>query len=195
VRDGGSNILIYSEPGQRGNRVAAGGVRNLFIKKSEGANRCAGEPEGGIRLRRNADMKLDRAFALLMCGLGMAACSSVPGLDSLKPKPTTTVLLIQSNPASAEARSSLGGTCRTPCTMAVGTAGDFTISFARDGYEPQTVSVHSTMSEGDYMTAPSPVLDPSPVYVTLEPLLRAKAPKLEARQRPQPPAATSRAQP
>ena len=25
-------------------------------------------PEGGIRLRRSADMKLDRAFALLMCG-------------------------------------------------------------------------------------------------------------------------------
>jgi hypothetical protein len=30
--------------GQRGNRVAADGVRNLFlIKKSEGANRCAGD--------------------------------------------------------------------------------------------------------------------------------------------------------
>jgi hypothetical protein len=72
-------------------------------------------PEGGIRLRRNADMKLDRAFALVMCGLGMAACSSMPGLDSLKPKPTATVPLIQSNPASAEARSSLGGTCRAPC--------------------------------------------------------------------------------
>ena len=49
--------------------------------------------------------------------------------------------------------------------MTIGTAGDFTISFARDGYEPQTVTVHSTMSEGNYMTAPSPVLDPSPVYV------------------------------
>jgi hypothetical protein len=43
VRDEGSNILIYSAPGQRRNRVAAGGVRNLFIKKSEGANRCAGD--------------------------------------------------------------------------------------------------------------------------------------------------------
>jgi PEGA domain len=167
----------------------------LRLKEEPECESMRRRPEGGIRLRRSADMKLDRAFALLMCGLGMVACSSVPGLDSLKPKPMTTVLLIQSNPAGAEARSSLGGTCRTPCTMAVGTAGDFTITLARDGYEPQTVSVHSTMSEGDYLTAPSPVLAPSPVYVTLESLLRAKAPKQEARQRPQPPAATSRAQP
>jgi hypothetical protein len=142
-------------------------------------------------------MKLDRAFALVMCGFGLAACGSgtMPGFSSLKPKPTTTVLLIQSNPAEAEARSSLGGTCRTPCTMSIGTAGDFTISFARDGYEPQTVTVHSTMSEGGYMTPASPVFDPNSVYVTLEPLPQAKAPKQAARQRPQPPAATSRVQP
>ena len=129
-------------------------------------------------------MRLYRAFALVMCGLGMAACSSMSAFDSLKSKPTTTVLLIQSNPASAEARSSLGATCRTPCTMAIGTAGDFTIGFARDGHEPQTVTVHSTMSEGDYMTAPSPVLEPSTVYVTLRPLPQAKAQRQAARQHP-----------
>jgi hypothetical protein len=137
-------------------------------------------------------MRLDRAFALMMCGLGMAACSSMP--DSLKPKPETTVLLIQSNPASAEARSSLGSNCRTPCTMTIGTAGDFTISFVRNGYEPQTVTVHSTMSEGGYMTAPSPVLDPSPVSVNLEPLPHAKGRKQVASQRP-PPGATSQMAP
>jgi len=153
-------------------------------------------PKDGIRLRRNADMKLDSTFALMMCGFGLAACSSftMPGVDALKPKPTTTVLLIQSNPAGAEARSSLGGTCRTPCTMSIGTAGDFTIGFARDGYEPQTVTVHSTMSKGSYTTGPSPVLEPNSVDVTLEPLPQAKAPKQAARQRPQPPAA-SRVQP
>jgi hypothetical protein len=56
-----------------------------------------------------ADGTRNWSFGLVMCGLGMAACSSMPGFDSFKPKPTTTVLLIQSNPASAEARSSLGG--------------------------------------------------------------------------------------
>jgi hypothetical protein len=102
--------------------------------------------------RGNADMKLDRAFALAICGFGLAACSSstMPGFDAFKPKPTTTSLPIQSNPPGADAQSSLGGTCRTPCSMGIGNAGDFTISFARDGYEPQTVTVHSAMSEGGF---------------------------------------------
>ena len=135
---------------------------------------------------RNVDMKFDLTFALATCGLGLAACSSsqaIPGLDAFKPKPTTTALPIQSNPDGADAQSSLGGTCRTPCTMAIATAGDFTLSFARDGYEPQTVTVHSTMSEGGYTTPASPTLDPNVVSVVLKP--QAKQP---ARQRPPNPA-------
>jgi hypothetical protein len=127
-------------------------------------------------------MKFDLTFALVICGIGLAACGSsqtIPGLDAFKPKPTTTALLIQSNPDGADARSSLGGTCRTPCTMAIATAGDFTISFARDGYEPQAVTVHSTMSEGGYTTPASPTLDPNVVSVALK--QQAKQP---ARQRP-----------
>jgi hypothetical protein len=131
-------------------------------------------------------MKLDRAFALVICGLGLAACSS---FDAFKPKPTTTALLIQSTPPGVDARSSLGGTCPTPCTMAIGTAGDFTISFAHDGYAPQTITVHSTMSEGSFTTAPSPVLSPNPVTVTLEP-----AAKKPAKPRSRQPAATAKMQ-
>jgi hypothetical protein len=54
-------------------------------------------------------MKFDLTFALVICGLGLAACGSsqtLPGLDAFKPKPTTTALLIQSNPDGADARSS-----------------------------------------------------------------------------------------
>jgi hypothetical protein len=121
-------------------------------------------------------MKLGRTYVLVICGCGMTACSSytMPGINALKPKPTTTSLLIQSEPSGTEARSSLGGTCRTPCTMAIGTTGDFTISFVRDGYETQTVTVNSTMSGGGYMTAPSPVFNPSPVFVTLQPAAKTK---------------------
>jgi hypothetical protein len=173
---------------------AAGDARNLSLKRHGNANRCAGDRKAAFGCAGNMDMKLDRTFALVMCGFGLAACSSftMPGFDALKAKPTTTVLLIQSNPAGAEARSSLGPTCRTPCTMAIGAAGDFTVSLARDGYEPQTVTVHSTMSEGGYVTGPSPTLDPTSVDVTLEPLPQAKTP---ARQRPRPSAAQSRVQP
>jgi hypothetical protein len=131
-------------------------------------------------------MKLDRAFALVMCCFGLAACSS---FDVFKPKATTTALRIESNPSGVDAQTSLGRTCPTPCTMAIGTAGDFTISFAQDGYVPQTITVHSNMSEGGFTTAPSPVLSPNPVVVTLEP-----AAKTPVRPRPRPPAATAKVQ-
>jgi hypothetical protein len=131
-------------------------------------------------------MKLNRTFALLMCGLGLAACSS---FDAFKPKATTTALRIESNPPGVDAQTSLGKNCPTPCTMAIGSAGDFTISFAQDGYVPQTITVHSTMSEGSFTTAPSPVLSPNPVVVTLEP-----AAKKPAKPRPRQPAATAKMQ-
>jgi hypothetical protein len=131
-------------------------------------------------------MKFDLTVALVISGLGLAACGStqtIPGFDAFKPKPTTTSLLIQSNPDGADARSSLGGICHTPCTMAIASAGDFTISLAHDGYEPQTVTVHSTMSEGGYTTPASPTLDPNVVSVAL----KAQA-KQSVRQRPPSPA-------
>jgi hypothetical protein len=45
-------------------------------------------------------------LVLVICGLGLAACAR-SSLDAFKLKPTTTTLLIQSNPAGADARSSL----------------------------------------------------------------------------------------
>jgi hypothetical protein len=54
--------------------------------------------------------------------------------------------------------------------MQIGAADDFTVSFALDGYAPQTLTVHSTMSGGGFMTAPSPVLNPPSLSPTLEPV-------------------------
>jgi hypothetical protein len=113
-----------------------------------------------------------RALSIVICSLGLASCSSfaMPSFDAFKPKPTTTLLLIQSSPAGAEARASLGQTCRTPCTMQIGAADDFTVSFALNGYMPQTLTVHATMSGGGFMTAPSPVLNPASLLATLQPV-------------------------
>jgi hypothetical protein len=139
-------------------------------------------------------MQLNRAFPLVICGLALTACSSfsMPGFDAMKQKPENTFLLLQSTPAGAEARSSLGPACRTPCTMSIGSGSDFTVSYSLDGYLPQTVTVHSTMSAGGFMTAPSPLLNPNPVFAALEPAApETKATKPSARQRPQSAAAVS----
>ena len=112
----------------------------------------------------------NRALVVAICSLGLASCSSaaMPGFDAFKSKPTPTLLLIQSNPGGAEARTSLGQKCNTPCTLWISAAGDFTVSFTLNGYMSQTLPVHSTMSAGGFTTDPSPVLDPPSLFPTLE---------------------------
>jgi hypothetical protein len=133
-----------------------------------------------------------RALAVVTCSLGLASCSSVamPDLDAFKPKPTGALLIVESSPSSAEARASLGNTCHTPCSMLIGAANDFTVSFALDGYVPQTLTVHSAMSESvPMLTVPSPVLDPAYLFAKLEPARPQASPRNQPRQRPGPAAA------
>lgn len=131
-------------------------------------------------------MNLHRFIALMASGAGLAACSSFADLPSLpdfesldlfSPAQTTTTILIQSDPRGAEARTSLGATCRTPCTLPIASAGDFTVSYAMNGYEPQTVTVHSSQPPAGFLSsATPPVIDPNPVFATLLPVAPAKPP-------------------
>ena len=134
-----------------------------------------------------------RLVALVACGLGLAACSSfgmpdfsMPSLDVFEPKPTTTELLIQSNPPGAEARTSLGASCRTPCTLPIISGSDFTVSYALNGYQPQTLTVHSSLPKGGFagFSASAPVIDPNPIVATLDPA--APPAKTPPKQHPRP---------
>lgn len=114
---------------------------------------------------------LRRALAVAIAGLSVASCSSTSTpsyFNAFKQKPTTTLLLIESNPAGARAQTSFGKTCTTPCTMQVGESSDFTVTFALAGYVPQTLSVHAQMSGSGWTTSPSPVFDPPSLFPTLE---------------------------
>ena len=67
----------------------------------------------------------------------------MPGFG--KSPPAATTMQFESEPAGAEARTSLGQVCRTPCTQAV-SASEFTVSFALPGYQPQTVPVSAELT-------------------------------------------------
>ena len=116
---------------------------------------------------------MKRIAAIAACGLSLAACSSMPSwmqFDLPKSAPAATTMQFESEPAGAEAKTSLGQSCRTPCSLAV-SANEFTVSFALSGYQPQTVPVRIVSStevtvEGE--TAP-PRLVPNPVFVELQP--------------------------
>ena len=106
---------------------------------------------------------MKRVIAIAACGLSLAACSGMPSwmaLDTpsfLKPTPTTVNMQFESEPAGAEARTSLGQSCRTPCSLAM-MPGEFTVSFALPGFQPQTVPVRMVASaEDDARMVPNPV--------------------------------------
>jgi hypothetical protein len=79
---------------------------------------------------------------------------------------------LESEPSGAEVRaSSTGQTCRTPCTLRVPSQ-DFSVTFALEGYESETVPVRvsvdaSPRSDGEAGAAVS--VEPNPVMVQLTP--------------------------
>jgi hypothetical protein len=54
---------------------------------------------------------------------------------------TTEQVQILSNPPDAVATTSLGHSCRTPCTLTIGRKDEFTVSVRKDGFEPAQVPV------------------------------------------------------
>jgi hypothetical protein len=116
---------------------------------------------------------MKRVVAIAACGMSLAACSSLPSwmqFDTpsfLKSAPAATTMQFESEPAGAEARTSLGQSCRTPCTQAV-TASEFTVSFTLPGYQPQTVPVR-VVASAEGADAEGARLVPNPVFVELQP--------------------------
>ena len=114
---------------------------------------------------------MSRVVAITACGLMLAACSAaMPSLDFLKSAPQSETLAIESDPPGAEAKTSLGQSCRTPCQIAVQPGSEFSVTLALSGYQPHTVSVRPD-AEGT-----TPRLAPNPVSVTLQAVKPAKNP-------------------
>lgn len=86
--------------------------------------------------------------------------------------PGTTTVQFESEPAGAEARTSSGQTCRTPCAQAI-TANEFTVTFSLNGYQSQTIPVRISQSteavDPNTGVASAPRMVPNPVYVELQP--------------------------
>jgi hypothetical protein len=120
--------------------------------------------------------------------LSLTACSSMPSWmqpATTQPPPAATTMQFESEPAGAEARTSFGQSCRTPCSVTVA-GNEFTVSFSLPGYRPQTVPVRMTAASEDRREPTSEAepsgarLVPNPVFVELQPLTppatRKKAP-------------------
>ena len=63
-------------------------------------------------------------------------------MDSFKPTPPTVQVQLESIPSGADAKTSLGPGCKTPCTVAVPAAdGGFTVTYTMNRFQPVTVPV------------------------------------------------------
>ncbi len=125
---------------------------------------------------------MKRVYFALAAGLTLAGCASTPGLDFLKAGPQTATLQFESEPSGAEAKASVGGSCRTPCSMPVTADTDFTVTFTLAGHQPQTVPVQMIPPQEPRLD-PNARFEPNPVVAELElaPGRRGKAPAKKPR--------------
>lgn len=108
-----------------------------------------------------------RVIAIVVAGLSLAACSSTPewmSIDALKPAPILDTVRFESTPPGAEAKTSNGQTCRTPCALALPTNAPLTVTFALNGYMPDQESLEIVSVSGT-----DTKLEPNPVVVELSP--------------------------
>src|SRR5262245_19837084 len=122
---------------------------------------------------------MSRVIAVMACGFMLAACSTtMPSLDFMKSAPQAESLAIESEPPGAEAKTSLGQSCRTPCQLSVRPGSEFSVTLALSGYQPQTVSIRP---EAGGATAAAPRLAPNPVHVDLQAVAPPKKPAAKKR--------------
>ena len=94
--------------------------------------------------------------------LALAACSSSP--DWFKSGPMLDTVSFESQPPGAEAKTSNGQTCRTPCSLALPVESPLTVTFTLNGYAPESEKLEMIQATGE-----PPRFGPNPIVVELSP--------------------------
>ncbi|SFO29308.1 PEGA domain-containing protein [Bradyrhizobium sp. Ghvi] len=146
-----------------------------------------------------------RLFEIVALSVMLGGCASVT-------RGTTENISIASTPSGAEAVVSgmdVPTTCVTPCSIVVKRNADISITFQKEGYEPQIVPLSRDIQTGgaagfagnlllggvvgmgvDAATGAATDHKPNPVIVTMQPSAPPRARPPVAR-KPRPPAATA----
>jgi hypothetical protein len=136
-----------------------------------------------------------RVALIAACSLALAGCSSTDWLPSMS-LGGGVELKLDSDPPGAEARTSEGPACRTPCAVTIPARDEITVTFDLPGYLPQTIPVRLQSPGGlgaDPEFAGVAQFVPNPVFAQLEP---APPPVAKKKAKPKPrsaktPAATT----
>ena len=110
-----------------------------------------------------------RIIAIAVGGASLAGCSSF-SWDSLKSAPQPIQVQLESVPSGADAVTSVGPGCKTPCSVAVAAPdAGFSVTFTLPKFQPVTVPVQVIHNPGDFATPASTTIDPNPVVAELKP--------------------------
>jgi hypothetical protein len=136
-----------------------------------------------------------RVIAIAITGYSLAGCSSLASLDAFKATPPTVQVQLDSVPPGADARTSLGPGCKTPCAVAVSAPDSgFSVAYTLNKFQPATVPVQVTRIPGDFTSPGSTTIDPNPVVAELQPAApppRAARKKILNPKKPKPPKAAA----
>jgi hypothetical protein len=109
-----------------------------------------------------------------------------------KSAPPTVQVQLESNPPGADAKTSIGPGCKTPCSVSVPAPdAPFTVSYDLAKYQPASVPVNVIKSPGDFTTPASVTTDPNPVFAELQPATPPKPVRKPHRPRKPKPAAAA----
>ena len=128
-----------------------------------------------------------RVLLLTAAGLSLAGCSSF-SMDAFKSAPEPVTVQFESTPPGAEAKTSVGPACTTPCSLPIVTEGDFSVTFTLPKFQPATVPVTVTRVPAEFASPARTVVDPSPVAVELQPAVSPRKARKAAKKRAAAPA-------
>jgi hypothetical protein len=113
------------------------------------------------------------AIAVAGAGASLGGCSSMPSfsMDMFKSTPPTMQVQLESAPPGADATTSLGPSCKTPCSVSVPAPDQaFSVSYALNKYQPATVQVQVVRTPGNMTDPATATTDPNPVFAELQPV-------------------------
>jgi hypothetical protein len=117
-----------------------------------------------------------RVLLIVGGAFALAACSSSPdwlNFDAMKPTPILDTVRFESEPPGAEAKTSNGQTCRTPCALALPVNAPLTVTFTLNGYLPESERIEpisaSASADAEFTASGGSQLRPNPVMVELSP--------------------------
>lgn len=128
----------------------------------------AGNVAVGRRVSDGSSMR--RVIAIALAGASLGGCSSFSVSDYFKSTPPTIQVQLESNPPGADAKTSLGPGCKTPCSVSVAAPdAGFAVMYTLNRFQPATVPVQVIHNPGDFANPATTVTDPNPVFAELQP--------------------------